>query len=461
MTNRDLTTRLSPLVAALLLAGCSMIPTYERPASPVPQAYPLAGEATGLPSGADTAWRDFVQDARLRELVRRALDNNRDLRVATLNIERVRAQYQIQRANQFPSIGLAASGNRQPDGTGGIQSTYSVGLALSTWEIDFFGRLGALKEAALAEYLASEQARNAAQTSLVSAVASSWLSLQTNEALLAITRQTLSTREDSLRLTKLRFDNGAASALDLRQAESLAATGRAALAQQQRARALDVNALNLLVGEAVPAELLQVAEAETAVLADVPAGLPSDLLTRRADIRQAEQTLIAANANIGAARAAFFPRITLTASAGTASNDLSGLFKDGSWGFTLNPVALLPIFDAGRNRAGLDSAEVSRDIAVAQYEKAIQTAFREVADALAGRATLADQLQAQRDQVVAEEDRFRLADLRYRNGVASFLDVLDAQRSLFAAQQAEAQTRLALQQNRVALYAALGGGWLE
>ncbi|HSX93951.1 MAG TPA: efflux transporter outer membrane subunit [Hydrogenophaga sp.] len=461
MTNRDLTTRLSPLVAALLLAGCSMIPTYERPASPVPQAYPLAGEASGVPSGADTAWRDFVQDARLRELVRRALDNNRDLRVATLNIERVRAQYQIQRANQFPSIGLAASGNRQPDGTGGIQSTYSVGLALSTWEIDFFGRLGALKEAALAEYLASEQARNAAQTSLVSAVASSWLSLQTNEALLAITRQTLATREDSLRLTKLRFDNGAASALDLRQAESLAATGRAALAQQQRARALDVNALNLLVGEAVPAELLQVAEAETAVLADVPAGLPSDLLTRRADIRQAEQTLIAANANIGAARAAFFPRITLTASAGTASNDLSGLFKDGSWGFTLNPVALLPIFDAGRNRAGLDSAEVSRDIAVAQYERAIQTAFREVADALAGRATLADQLQAQRDQVVAEEDRFRLADLRYRNGVASFLDVLDAQRSLFAAQQAEAQTRLALQQNRVALYAALGGGWLE
>ncbi|NCT96328.1 MAG: efflux transporter outer membrane subunit [Comamonadaceae bacterium] len=459
--NPDFTTRLGPLAAALLLAGCSMIPTYERPAAPVPQTYPQAADTAGVRSAADTAWRDFVQDARLRELVQRALDNNRDLRVATLNIERVRAQYQIQRANQFPTIGVAASGNRQPNGSGGIQSTYSVGLALSTWEIDFFGRLGALKEAALADYLASEQARNAAQTSLVSAVISSWLSLQTNEALLAITRQTQATREDSLRLTKLRFDNGAASALDLRQAESLAATARAALAQQQRARALDVNALNLLVGEPVPAELLQVAEGDAALLADVPAGLPSDLLTRRADIRQAEQTLIAANANIGAARAAFFPRITLTASAGTASSDLSGLFKDGSWGFTLNPVALLPIFDAGRNRAGLQSAEVSRDIAVAQYEKAIQTAFREVADALAGRATLADQLQAQRDQVTAEEDRFRLADLRYRNGVASFLDVLDAQRALFAAQQAEAQTRLALQQNRVALYAALGGGWLE
>jgi len=452
---------LSALAAALLLAGCSMIPTYERPAAPVPASYPHGADTAGVRSGADIAWREFVQDARLRQLVERAIANNRDLRVATLNIERVRAQYQIARANQFPSIGLAASGNRQPDGSGGIQSVYSVGLALSTWEIDFFGRLGALKEAALAEYLGSEQARLAAQTSLVSAVTQSWLSLQTNEALLALTRQTQATREDSLRLTQLRFDNGAASALDLRQAQSLAATARAALAQQERARSLDINALNLLVGEAVPGELLQVAEPEAAVLADVPAGLPSDLLTRRADIRQAEQALIAANANIGAARAAFFPRITLTGSVGTASSDLSGLFKDGSWGFTLNPVALLPIFDAGRNRAGLEVAQVTRDIAVAQYEKAIQTAFREVADALAGRATLAEQLQAQRDQLTAETDRFRLADLRYRNGVASFLDVLDAQRSLFAVQQAEAQTRLALLQNRVALYSALGGGWQE
>jgi multidrug efflux system outer membrane protein len=460
--NPDLTTRLSPLVAALLLAGCSMIPTYERPAAPVPASYPAeASAAAAGPGVADTAWQAFVQNPQLRTLIERALANNRDLRVATLNIERVRAQYQIQRANQFPTINAAASGNRQPDGSGGIQSTYSVGLAVSAWEIDFFGRLGALKEAALAEYLASEQARNAAQTSLISAVASTWLSLQANQSLLDITRQTLATREDSLRLNRLRFENGATSALDLRQAESLEATARAAYAQQQRARALDVNALNLLVGDAVPAELLQAADADAAVLADVPAGLPSELLTRRADIRQAEQTLIAANANIGAARAAFFPRISLTASVGTASNDLSGLFRDGSWGFTLNPQALLPIFDAGRNRAGLQSAEASRDIAIAQYEKAIQTAFREVADALAGRATLGAQAQAQRDQVTAETERLRLADLRYRSGVASFLDVLDAQRSLFAAQQAEAQTRLALQQNRVALYAALGGGWTE
>jgi multidrug efflux system outer membrane protein len=263
----------------------------------------------------------------------------------------------------------------------------------------------------------------------------------------------------------LRFDNGAASALDLRQAESLAAAAQATLAQQERQRALDLNALTLLLGQTPPAELVSPTQADAAlpeaVLADVPAGLPSDLLTRRADIRQAEQQLVAANANIGAARAAFFPRISLTASVGTASSDLSGLFKDGSWGFTLAPQALLPIFDAGRNRAGLDSAQAGRDIAVAQYEKAIQTAFREVADALAGQATLGEQLRAQQAQLTAETDRFRLAELRYRNGVASYLDVLDAQRSLFATQQAVTQSRLAMQQNRVALYRALGGGWSE
>jgi outer membrane protein, multidrug efflux system len=280
-----------------------------------------------------------------------------------------------------------------------------------------------------------------------------------------------------LRLSKLRFDNGATSALDLRQAESLTAAAQASLAQQRRLRALDVNALTLLVGQAPPAELLPAPPTLPAasgangvavpmaptpaapMLRDVPAGLPSDLLTRRADIRQAEQQLIAANANIGAARAAFFPRISLTASAGTASSSLSGLFKDGSWGFTLAPQALLPIFDAGRNRANLDASNAARDIAVAQYEKAIQTAFREVADALAGSATLGDQLTAQQVQATAEAERFRLAELRYRNGVASFLDVLDAQRSLFATQQALAQTRLAQQQNQVALYKALGGGW--
>lgn len=449
-------------LAALALTGCSFIPTYERPAAPVPAQFP-GQPANAVAAETELPWQQFVADARLRELITLALANNRDLRVATLNMEQVRAQYQIRRADQFPTLNLAASGSRRPGDNGGDSSSYSVGLALSSWEIDFFGRVASLKEAALAQYLASEEARRAVQTSLVASVASTWLSLQANEDLLALTQRTLKTREDSLRLTRLRFDNGATSALDLRLAESLTAAAQAAQAQQQRLRALDRNALTLLVGQAVPDALLTSAPlaSEQPLFGAVPAGLPSDLLARRADIRQAEQQLIAANASIGAARAAFFPRISLTAGFGSASSELSGLFKDGSWGFSLAPQALLPIFDAGRNQAGLASAQAGRDIAVAQYEKTIQTAFREVADALAGRVTLGDQLRAQQAQATAEAERFRLSDLRYRNGVASFLDVLDAQRSLFAVEQSLALSQLALQQNQVALYTALGGGWQE
>ena len=451
--------KLSALTLAVaVLSGCSFIPTYERPAAPVPSSFP--GQASNA-TAALPAWDTVVADARLRDLIALALQNNRDLRVAVLNMEQVRAAYQIQRADQLPTLNLAATGNRQPNGSGGISSTYTAGLAMASWELDFFGRVAALKDAALARFLASEEARRAAQTSLVAAVASGWLALQADEELLALTRQTLATRDDSLRLTKLRFDNGAASALDLRQAESLAAAARGTLAQLQRSRAQDLNALTLLVGQTPPAALLPTADASSAALQAVPEGLPSDLLARRADIRQAEQALIAANANIGAARAAFFPRIALTASVGSASSDLSGLFKDGSWGFTLAPQAVLPIFDAGRNQANLDAAKVGRDIAVAQYEKAIQTAFREVADALAGRATLGEQLAAVQGQADADAERLRLTELRYRGGVASSLDLLDAQRSLFATQQSLAQVKLAQQQNLVALYKALGGGWTE
>jgi len=450
------------LAAAAVLAGCSLMPVYERPAAPVAVDWP--GAAPGAAPAAPLGWADFVADARLRELLALALQNNRDLRVATLNIEQVRAQYQIRQADQLPNLNLAASGNRQPASGGGTSSSYNVGLAMSSWEIDFFGRIASLKEAALAQFLASEAARNAAQASLVAAVASTWLSLQANDELLGLTQRTLATRRDSLRLTRLRFDNGATSALDLRQAESLTAAAEAALAQQTRQRVLDLNALTLLVGQSLPVALVAPASGEATtqpLFRDVPAGLPSDLLARRADILQAEQQLMAANASIGAARAAFFPRIALTAGVGTVSGDLSGLFKDGSWGFTLSPQALLPIFDAGRNQAGLDGAQAARAVALAQYEKAIQSAFREVADALAGRATLGEQLRAQQAQATAEAERFRLAELRYRNGVASFLDVLDAQRSLFATQQGLTQTRLAQQQNQVALYKALGGGWTE
>ena len=443
-----------------LLSACSLTPEYERPAAPVPTTF--AGSVSEAAVPVLPAWSDFVADDRLRQVVTLALQNNRDLRVAMANVEQVRAQYRIQRANQAPTVNLGVTGNRQASEGGDITSTYTAGLLVSAWEIDFFGRLGSLKEAALAQYLASEESARAAQTSLVASVISTWLSLQADEELLSFTQQTQATREDSLRLTRLRFDNGAASALDLRQAESLAASARATLAQQQRQRSQDLNALALLVGQAVPASLLPSVPKEvdrSSLLRDVPEGLPSDLLERRPDIRLAEQQLLAANANIGAARAAFFPRISLTTSLGSASTELSGLFKDGSWGFTLAPQALLPIFDLGRNQAALDASKASREAAVAQYEKAIQVAFREVSDALAGRATLGEQIQAQQSLVQSESERLRLAELRYRNGVASFLEVLDAQRSLFAAQQALTQTRLARQLNQVALYKALGGGY--
>ncbi|MFZ2389224.1 MAG: efflux transporter outer membrane subunit [Polaromonas sp.] len=460
--------------AAALLTGCSMIPTYERPAAPVAASFPAygsSGQATPVVAAdavpaSSVAWQDFFSDPKLKRLIELSLANNRDLRVAVLNIEQARAQYQIRRADQLPTVNGVFTGSRAPDGKGAISSLYNVGLAVTAYEIDFFGRVSSLKEAALGQYLATEEGRKTAQISLISAVANTYLSILADEELLDITRQTLATREESMKLSKLRFDNGVASELDFRQAESLAEAARVAYAQQQRQRALDENALTLLVGQPLAGELPTAAVpsaplVQAQLMTEVPAGLPSDLLTNRPDIRQAEQLLLASNANIGAARAAFFPRISLTVGAGSASSHLSGLLKDGSWGWTMAPQLLLPIFDAGRNIAGLDSAKAGRDIAVAQYEKSIQTAFREVADALATRATLADQLRSQQAQANAEAIRFKLSDLRYQNGVSSYLDLLDAQRSLFTARQAVVQTRLAQLQSQVTLYKTLGGGWKE
>ncbi|WP_407704164.1 efflux transporter outer membrane subunit [Xylophilus rhododendri] len=459
--------------AALLLSGCSLIPTYERPAAPVEASFPpppaIDGAQPQAATGAvasELSYQQFFADPRLVQLVGIALSSNRDLRATSLAIEQARAQFQITRANQYPAVGLAANASRAPNViNGALTNSFQVGLAVTSWEIDFFGRLQSLKEQALATYLASEEGRRAAQTSLVAGVANGWLALQADEELLDLSRRTVATREDSVRLTKLRLDNGVSSALDFQQADSLAQSARATLAQAQRQRALDENSLVLLLGQPLPADIRSSLAGDR--LADVPpfpalqAGLPSDLLVRRPDIRQSEQQLIAANANIGAARAAFFPRISLTAQAGTASNELSGLFKSGSSAFSIAPSLVLPIFDAGRNRAGLASSEAGRDIAVAQYEKSIQTAFREVADALAGDATLAEQLRALQAQAQAESGRFELSDLRYRNGVATYLDLLDAQRSLFGAQQAVVQTRLLQRQNQVSLYKALGGGWTD
>ncbi|ADU98224.1 efflux transporter outer membrane subunit [Alicycliphilus denitrificans] len=459
---------LSPLVIAALLAGCSFIPKYERPAAPVPEAFALAGNdvpATAR-AAADIDWKDYFTDPRLQRLIGIALGNNRDLRVAMLNVEQARAQFQIQRAGQFPTVNAIASGTRQPSIVNGqYANQFQAGLGISAWEIDFFGRIGALKEQALAQFLATEEARKSAQISLVAAVASGWLTLMADEELLDISRRTLETREESVKLTRLRLEHGVSSELDSHQAESLAQAARATYAQQQRQRLLDENALALLLGQPLPddirASLPSMRLADAAPMQPLPAGLPSDLLQRRPDIRQAEQLLIGANANIGAARAAFFPRISLTAQFGSVSDELSGLFKSGSWAFSLAPQLALPIFDAGRNQAGLESARAGREIAVAQYEKSIQTAFREVSDALAGQATLQQQIDAQRAQTQADAKRLDLSDLRYRNGVASYLDLLDAQRSLYATEQALVQTRLQQLQNQVTLYKVLGGGWTD
>ena len=469
--------KLSVLCVACFLGACSMMPTYERPAAPVAAGWlGVNGTAvltSALPA-ADIEWQSFFSDARLKQLITLALNNNRDLRVAVLNIEQARAQFQIKRADQYPTLNLAATGTRQPgprtaNGDRPIASTYTAGLAVTAYELDFFGRVASLKEQALAQYLATEEGRKTAQISLIANVANTYLSLLADDELLAITRQTVTTREESYRLSKLRFDNGVTSELDLRQAESLTEAARASLAQLVRQRALDENALSLLIGQPLTPDLAVVLPAgkgladmaDMPMMADVPVGLPSDVLVRRPDIRQAEQQLLAANANIGAARAAFFPRISLTTSVGSASSSLSGLLASGSWGWTLAPQMLLPIFDAGRNQAGLGSANTGRDIAVAQYEKSIQVAFREVADALAGQATLGEQLRAQQAQATAEGVRFKLADLRYKNGIASSLDALDAQRSLFSVQQALVQTRLAQLQSQVTLYKTLGGGWKD
>ena len=446
---------------ALLSACASMAPPYVRPAAPGAAAFPDLGASapTGTTAASDIAWQAYFPDPRLQRLIEIALRNNRDLRVAVLNIEEARATYGVRRADRFPTLNVGANAQRQ---NSGVESLYTVGLQVSAYELGLFGRVRSLSDAALAQYFATAEARKSVQMSLIASVANTYYTLLADDALLKVTLQTLQTREESFKLTQLSFDNGVISELDFRQAESLLEAAKVSLAQQTRQRALDQNALVLLMGQTLPDDLPAGLELTSQGLAtDLPAGVPSEVLTRRPDVRQAEQALVAANANIGAARAAFFPRITLTASAGTASTELSGLFKSGSGAWSFAPSISLPIFDAGRNQANLDVAKVNRDIAVAQYERAVQTAFREVADALAGRATLDEQARAQAAVTRAEETRFRLADLRYRNGAASYLDVLDAQRSLFSAQQAIVQVQAARVQNLVTLYRVLGGGWTE
>lgn len=457
-------------LAAVLGTACSTLaPDYQRPVAPVPASW-STGSAVPAEDGqtiADLDWRAYFADARLRELIGIALANNRDLRVTALNIEQARAQYRIQRAELFPALGLSGgqSAQRLPgdlnnSGEPQINRQFSTTVGISAWELDFFGRVRSLQDQALQTYLATEEARRSAQIGLVAELANAWLALAADRELLTLAQSTYTTRQQSYELTRRSFEAGAVSALDLHQASSALERARADVASYTAQVARDRNALNLLAGSPVPEALLpdRLVEAVSTV-AELSAGVPSEVLVRRPDVLQAEHQLQAANASIGAARAAFFPRISLTTSAGTASASLDGLFEAGSGTWTFVPQITLPIFNAGALAASLEVAEVQREINVVRYEQTIQSAFREVADALASRATLDEQVDARRNLVAASRESLRLAEARYRNGLDSYLLFLDTQRSTYAAEQELIAVRLADAGNRVVLYKALGGGW--
>ena len=462
---------LSLAVTAFVLSGCSLIPDYQRPEAPVAAQFPQgpAYSPTQAPNqaAAEQGWKQFFHDPALQQLIQTALENNRDLRVAALNIDAYAAQYNIQRADLFPAVSATGSGSRQrvparssQTGKESISSSYSATLGISSYELDLFGRVRSLSEEALQKYFATEEARRSTQISLVASVATAYLTWQSDKELLKLTQETLGAYEQSYKLTSRSNEVGVSSALDLSQARTSVENARVALARYTRQVAQDENSLTLLLGTGLPANIASKPLSDD-LLSEVPTGLPSDLLQRRPDILQAEYNLKAANANIGAARAAFFPSISLTANAGTMSPDLGGLFKGGSGTWSFAPQINIPIFNAGSLRASLDYSKIQKEINVANYEKAIQTGFQEVSDGLAARETYKEQLEAQRGFVAANQDYYRLAERRYRIGVDSNLTFLDAQRQLFSAQQSLITDRLAQLTSEVTLYKALGGGWNE
>lgn len=456
------------LLAALILGACSMAPHYERPAAPVPANWKGAGE--GQRAAADIGWHEFFADERLRKVISQALDNSRDLRVAVANIESARASYRIQRAAQLPALGLSAAESASrttaalsSSGREYVGRTYSTNVGISSWELDLFGRIQSLKEQALAQYLASEETLRATRISIVAEVANAWLTLAADREQLHFAQQTLDAQRENLRLVQGRFDAGTASALDLAQARTSFESARISAASYAAQVEQDLNALNLLVGATVSDDLLpaELGEARVTTLAQLPAGLPAETLLRRPDVRAAEQSLIAANANIGAARAAFFPKISLTTTTGFISPQLENLFKGDSRTWSFAPSLSLPIFNWGSTKASLDAAEASKVAQVATYEKTIQSAFRDVADSLAARASISEQLDAQQAYEQAASDSLRLTQVRYDKGVSGYADVLAAQRIQFAAHQSLIATRLSQQINQVTLYRQLGGGMTD
>ena len=471
---------------AQVVSACSLAPEYQRPAMPTTSTFAadLAPEADGPPA-TQIGWRDFFKDPRLQRFIALALENNRDLRQAVLRIEEARAQYRIQRADQLPNLNLGGSASRIHTGSGGFGGTtggtgdipgggvipggassttlnrYEIGVNVSSFELDFWGRVRSLTEAARAAYLATIEAQRSFQLSLIADVATVYLVDRELEERIALAERTVRARREGLEISRLRLEVGATSALDYRQTETLLTQAETELAALQRQRAQNRNAMQVLIGGPVPTDLPPPRPlSEQGIIETISAGLPSDLLVNRPDILSAEEELRSANANIGAARAAFLPRISLTGSFGFASTELDELFGNDGETWSFGPILSLPIFDAGRNEANLDLAVARRNIAVANYELTIQNAFREVADALAARRWLAAQIDAQRRALEAERERAELAELRYRNGVADYIEVLDAQRELFAAEQNLVATRQLQLSNAVALYVALGGGLL-
>jgi multidrug efflux system outer membrane protein len=483
----------------LLLSGCNLAPDYHRPALAVAPTYPdgpayHAGGDTKpaqLRPAPQTAWQDVYTDPRLRALIDIALRNNRDLRTATLNVMAAQAQYRSERADLFPQINLSGTGTFEglPNSTtiptstsssgtsgtlaatsssslqatpssGGTYRYYTAGVGFSSYELDLFGQVRNLTAQKFEQYLGYGATARSTQISLIAQVASAYLTLLADQQLHDLTARTLQSQQDSYNLTAKELDRGTTTRLTLRQAETSVDTARANLAQYSRQVAQDQNALVLLLGQPMPADLPPGRKLDDqTILADLPPGLPSDLLTRRPDVVAAEYDLRAANANVGAARAAFFPSITLTAQDGVASNKLSHLFTAGATSWTFSPQLNIPIFTWGQNQANLDLAKVQKNLQVANYEKTVQTAFREVADVLAARGTYLDQLRAQQQLVDADADAYNLALLRFRAGVDNYLATLDSQRSLYAAQQDLVTLRESQLTNLVTTYKVLGGGW--
>ena len=456
------------LSSALLLSACvDLAPAYTRPDAPVASAWPASAPAnTRAPVPArdapDIGWHDFILDDRLRHVIEIALANNRDLRVSVLNVEQARAQYRIQDASGLPVVSGDASFTRS--GAAGVATnSFGVGVGLSSYEVDLFGHVKNANRAALESWLATTEGARSARISLVAEVATQWLALAADAQTQRLNESMLTLDDKSLDLNRRMHDLGAIKGLPVVQAQAAFEAARGAVAAGRSQLLLDRNALTLLVGQEVPDDLLPLAPLATpaAALVGVPAGLPASVLQQRPDVLAAEHSLQQAQYSIGVARAALFPTITLTGSGGTASPELSGLFKSGSGTWSFGPSISVPLLNRGALQAGVDSAKVGREIALANYDKAVQVAFREVADALAVRTTLAERLSAQQAQTRASEAALRDADALFRNGSVSYLEVLTAQRSLYASQQSEIALVLTEQDNRIVLYKALGGGWKE